>query len=219
METFSVRLVLAGPIAENSPVIGKIFDSLDASVFVQCGVQYVAVFEDGDSAVSTAIAVITKLEAIDSSLSVVDVDDDYVNISDMAVRVDRSRQGIRLLVEGLRGPGGFPRHRGVVGDGQKIWDWASVNEWFRKCMPELADDEMCLLPEHMTEVRSWLRDSESQRSMRATLAYLLSLHRTEKDFSKMNVNSVSLAHWELGAGQGDPEMDRQFRAIVASQTR
>lgn len=198
METFSVRLVLATPIADDSAVIGKIFDNLDASVFMQSGVQYVTVFEDGYSAVSTAIAVITALEAIDASLRVVDVDEDFVNISDIAARVDRSRQGIRLHVEGHRGPGGFPRHRGVIGDGQKIWDWASVNEWLRNSMSELADDEVSLLPEHVTEVRSWLRSSESHRILRAAINQLLSVHRTKHDLSKLNLNSVSLAQWEIG---------------------
>lgn len=58
------------------------------------------------------------------------VDQDLVSIPDIAERTDRSRESIRLLVEGKRGPGGFPSPIGTVGDGIRVWPWATVVDWF-----------------------------------------------------------------------------------------
>jgi hypothetical protein len=58
------------------------------------------------------------------------LDQDLVSISDIAERTERSRESVRLLVEGKRGPGGFPAPVGIVGDGIRIWPWAVVVEWF-----------------------------------------------------------------------------------------
>lgn len=58
------------------------------------------------------------------------VDQDLVSIPDIAERTDRSRESIRLLVEGRRGPGGFPSPIGTVGDGIRVWPWAAVIDWF-----------------------------------------------------------------------------------------
>lgn len=45
------------------------------------------------------------------------VDQDLVSVSDMAQRGGRTREPVRLLVDGKRGPGSFPASLGVVGDG------------------------------------------------------------------------------------------------------
>jgi hypothetical protein len=60
------------------------------------------------------------------------VDQDLVSVSDVARRVHRTRVSVRLLVDGRRGPGGFPAPLGVVGDG--IWPWAVVLEWFDQAL-------------------------------------------------------------------------------------
>ena len=48
------------------------------------------------------------------------VDQDLVSVSDMAQRGGPTREGVRLLVDGQRGPGSFPAPLGVVGDGIRI---------------------------------------------------------------------------------------------------
>ena len=51
--------------------------------------------------------------------------EDIVNQADIARRTGRSRESIRLLTTGKRGPGGFPA---PVGDG--LYSWAQVRRWF-----------------------------------------------------------------------------------------
>jgi len=62
------------------------------------------------------------------------VDQDLVSVSDIARRVGRTREYVRLLVDGKRGPGGFPAPVGVVGDGIRVWPWSVVLEWSGKVL-------------------------------------------------------------------------------------
>ncbi len=65
--------------------------------------------------------------------------DPLVSLADIAQRTGRTKEGVRLLTIGSRGPGGFPApilsHRG----GQRYWSWPEVAAWFRAA--ELADVE------------------------------------------------------------------------------
>jgi hypothetical protein len=62
------------------------------------------------------------------------VDPDLVSVSDIARRVGRTRESVRLLIDGKRGPGSFPAPLGVVGEGIKVWPWSVVLEWFDKVL-------------------------------------------------------------------------------------
>lgn len=75
-------------------------------------------------------------------VAVVELDLDLVSVSDIAERTGRSRQSIRLLADGSRGPGGFPVPLGTPG-GSKVWDWDSVNSWLKRTS-DLGDAEVGL---------------------------------------------------------------------------
>ena len=62
------------------------------------------------------------------------VDQDLVSVSDIARRVGRTRESVRLLVDAKRGPGGFPPPHGVVGEGIRVWPWSVVREWLNKVL-------------------------------------------------------------------------------------
>jgi hypothetical protein len=62
------------------------------------------------------------------------VDPDLVTVSNIARRVGRSRESVRLLVDGKRGPGGFPAPLGVVGEGTRVWPWSVALEWFDQAL-------------------------------------------------------------------------------------
>jgi hypothetical protein len=55
-------------------------------------------------------------------------------VSDIAQRIGRTRESVRLLVDGKRGPGRFPPPIGVVGDGIRVWPWSVVLEWSDKVL-------------------------------------------------------------------------------------
>ena len=53
---------------------------------------------------------------------------DLVNAAQIAERLGRSRESVRLLVQGERGPGGFPPPAHHVGE-RPLWSWGDVVEW------------------------------------------------------------------------------------------
>ncbi|MGH9128587.1 MAG: hypothetical protein ACRDY2_06395 [Acidimicrobiales bacterium] len=73
------------------------------------------------------------VEAVPSAVAV-RIDQDLVSISDIAERTRRSRESIRLLAEGARGPGRFPAPVGTVGNAIRVWGWAVVLDWFRETL-------------------------------------------------------------------------------------
>ena len=54
-----------------------------------------------------------------------------VTASEIARRTGRSRASISQLIQGERGPGGFPPPRNVSG-GTHTWDWFDVEAWFAR---------------------------------------------------------------------------------------
>ncbi|MGH8901798.1 MAG: hypothetical protein ACRDYA_08955 [Egibacteraceae bacterium] len=60
---------------------------------------------------------------------------EYVSLGQIAQRVGRTRENIRQLAAGLRGPGGFPVPRGGVLDRTRLWRWSEVVEWWDKAFP------------------------------------------------------------------------------------
>jgi hypothetical protein len=62
------------------------------------------------------------------------VDQDLVSVSDIAQRLGRTRESVRLLVDGKRGSGRFPPATEIVGDGIRVWPWSVVLEWSDKVL-------------------------------------------------------------------------------------
>ncbi|MDX6670458.1 MAG: hypothetical protein QOI91_821 [Solirubrobacteraceae bacterium] len=60
--------------------------------------------------------------------------DDLVTIDDIAERMGRTHESVRLLIKGKRGPGGFPAAAGGRGRRDRMWRWYEVERWFREEM-------------------------------------------------------------------------------------
>ena len=89
------------------------------------------------SALGPAAAVSRLVERVTKAVPPavpVRVDQDLVSVSDIAQRVGRTRESVRLLVDAKRGPGGFPPPVGVIGDGTRVWPWSVVLDWFNKVL-------------------------------------------------------------------------------------
>lgn len=55
---------------------------------------------------------------------------DIVSLSEIARRVERTRESIRLLAKGDRGDGSFPLPISGVDDSKQLWSWIEVANWF-----------------------------------------------------------------------------------------
>lgn len=56
--------------------------------------------------------------------------DALVTASEIADRIGRTRESVRLLAKGARGPGGFPQPiSGAGGRRIRLWRWSEVAQW------------------------------------------------------------------------------------------
>jgi hypothetical protein len=58
--------------------------------------------------------------------------DEFVTMAEIARRTNRSRESIRQLAAGLRGPGDFPPPVANLKQKSPIWRWADVEVWLRR---------------------------------------------------------------------------------------
>jgi hypothetical protein len=67
-------------------------------------------------------------------------EDDLATMADIAKRAGRTPESVRLLVNGKRGPGGFPPAAGRLDARTKVWRWSDVAEWFAEKLGEPLED-------------------------------------------------------------------------------
>ncbi|MGB2916799.1 MAG: hypothetical protein WBB83_09470 [Candidatus Microthrix parvicella] len=134
--TFSVSLVLEN-FEFTDGNLDRVFEVLpDAVPSSIGGLTSLATPVEAADAEAAAFLLVELVGEIFPDAMAVRLDQDLVAISDIAARTERSRESVRLLVEGKRGPGGFPAPVGTVGDGIRVWPWASILGWFRDALGE-----------------------------------------------------------------------------------
>jgi len=88
---------------------------------------------------SLSVAIESAIRDVESvaGLRVLGVDtDDLVTMADIARRLGRTRESVRLLVSGKRGKGDFPEPLARLGSRSPFWRWADVAEWAGKLPPQ-----------------------------------------------------------------------------------
>ena len=66
--------------------------------------------------------------------------DDLVTMADIAERLGRSRESVRLLISGARGPGRFPSPISHLKARGRLWLWSEVAPWASKAIGVQAAD-------------------------------------------------------------------------------
>lgn len=131
---FQVTLVVAGLDLGNAN-LDRLFGLLPDAVPAAIGnLVTVSAPVEAPDAESACLALADILTAAFPDATPVRVDQDLVSIPDIAERTGRSRESIRLLVDGKRGPGSFPPPVGIVGNGTRVWPWAVVIDWFASAL-------------------------------------------------------------------------------------
>jgi len=156
--TFTVSVVVDGLDLGNHD-LDLIFEVLpDAVPASVAGIVSITSPIDAHSAENAAMLLVDEIRRMFPHAIPLRLDQDLVAIPDIAARMNRGRESVRLLVDGKRGPGGFPPPVGVVGDGIRVWPWAVVADWLaarlgfdtgeRLVSPEVAARVDALLAEH-----------------------------------------------------------------------
>ncbi len=146
MDTYIVSIVVDA-LELSDETLDRMFAALpDAVPSAVNGAVTVSAPVAAQSAEGAAFALVGVLDELFPGAVPIRLDQDLVGISDIAERTERTRESVRLLVEGLRGPGEFPSPVGTVGDGIRVWPWAVVLRWFKDSMgTDLGEDGV--LPE------------------------------------------------------------------------
>lgn len=135
----------------------EFYGRFDGVLVERMGRIAVSVYEESDSGIDAAMALIEQLEAI--GFSIKRVDPDLVDAAEVATRLGVTRQAVSLWAKGSRGdsfphPVGFP-------SGKRIWAWGQITEWAHESgkafdeptVPALSLDEAALVDAYLARRR------------------------------------------------------------------
>lgn len=109
----------------------------DATFGVRGSVHYADFDRESTTFAEAIVSAIRDIQRAIPDARVVRIEpDEFVSLSAIARRTGRSRESIRLLAEGLRGPGGFPTPERWVDARTTVWHWTEVAEWFENRLGE-----------------------------------------------------------------------------------
>ena len=127
MTDYTIKLAATSAGRDVDELANKFYDEFDGMAALRCGEWSLTVVEYGHDPRKLAIDAIRKLE--DIGFSIVRVDEDLVDIPEIAERLKRSRQAVHKWASKEVGSS-FPRPHGSPG-GKRIWPWFEVLDWYR----------------------------------------------------------------------------------------
>jgi predicted DNA-binding transcriptional regulator AlpA len=132
LSEYEFSLVVAGSL-EDEATLDSLFEAgcADATFGQVDDVGYADFIRE---APTFAAAVRSAIEQVESTgLRVIRVEpDDLVTMSEIAQRLGRSREGIRLLISGARGPRSFPPPCSHLKARSRLWRWSEVAAWAKR---------------------------------------------------------------------------------------
>jgi hypothetical protein len=133
VSSYEFTLVLdPGPGGLSDAIVEQLYEAgLDDALV---GESAEVTFADFTRTAATLLdAVLSAIDDVQKvgSVRVVRVEpNELVTLADIAERLGRTQESVRLLVNGQRGPGGFPPAISRVGSNKsRVWRWADVVGW------------------------------------------------------------------------------------------
>ncbi|MGH9322190.1 MAG: helix-turn-helix transcriptional regulator [Vicinamibacteria bacterium] len=147
----------------------------DAILAFRNGVAYLEFDREAPSLEDAILSAIRDAERADPRLGVVRVEPgDFVNASEIARRVQLTREYIRLLVQGKRGEGDFPAPQSGITGKTLVWSWAEVVRWmFQHDL--LADVDVVDTAETIRDINDALDIRDNPAAIDRRLKYLREL--------------------------------------------
>jgi hypothetical protein len=112
------------------------------ALFGRRGTVFYADFDrEADSFGEAVLSAVHDVESAVPGLKVTRVEpEELVSASQIAVRTKRTRESIRLLIEGKRGPSNFPAPALWLSSSRKLWRWTDVADWFTSWLETPVSD-------------------------------------------------------------------------------
>jgi hypothetical protein len=133
MATYEFTLIVEGPDLQEASVMDALFEAglADATIGRAGSIQYLDIDREAQSFADAVTSVAESLKAAVPGARIVHLEpDDLVTMSEIAERVGRTRESVRLLISGDRGPRGFPAPATHFRTRQRMWRWPDVAVWF-----------------------------------------------------------------------------------------
>lgn len=133
MRTFEFTIVAAGADLPDETLEDRIYTAGcdDALLSVVKGSILLDFNREAKNLTHAIISAITDIRS--AGLEIVRIEpDSYASLSDIAERSGLTRQSVSLLVQGKRGPGGFPLPSIRVTTDSPLWDWLFVARWLHQ---------------------------------------------------------------------------------------
>jgi hypothetical protein len=135
---YDFALILAGIADLTDEVMDAFFSAGcdDATFTLRYGLIFAEFSRSARSFEDAILSAIHQIRRADTGAEVIRVNDcDLVSASDIARRINRSRQLISQYIQGQRGPGDFPPPECFLADDKPLWAWCAVTYW-------LADNQL-----------------------------------------------------------------------------
>lgn len=142
MTTYTFTLIAVGPDLQAEELIDALFEAGcdDALVGSADGVQFVDFDREAESLEDAVLSAVGDLESIDGVEVVRLADAGLLSMADIAARTGRTRESIRLLITGERGPGGFPPPVTDPRSRYRLWRSDEVDTWLRANLATALSD-------------------------------------------------------------------------------
>lgn len=140
--THSFTLLLEGPNPIAPENLDRLFEAGcdDATFGERDGVYFADFDRTAPSFAEALVSAITQVEKAVPGLRAVRVEPEtLVTASEIAQRTKRTRENVRQLFEGTRGPGGFPTPVAWLSDRTRLWRWNEVAKWLSSALNERID--------------------------------------------------------------------------------
>jgi hypothetical protein len=136
--TWTFTLVLSGVRELTGEVEDALFEAgcADALLGSRDGAVYLDFDRQSPSFREAVLSAIADVENAGVGARVARVEpDEVVTMAEIARRWGRSRESVRQLVAGLRGPGTFPPPVANLKQRSPIWRWTDVDRWLHEALP------------------------------------------------------------------------------------
>ena len=150
MPVWDFTLIIEGPDIQGDDILDALFEAGcdDSLVGSTNGVQYMDFDREAPTLADAVLSAVSAVESV-PGVQVVRLDDaDLISISEIAERTGRTRESVRLLVAGERGPGGFPSPVSDVQRPNRLWRWTEVDRWMQNAFgdgdAQPSNDEIML---------------------------------------------------------------------------
>lgn len=143
MGEYEFTLILDGARLLEEDAVDAFFDAGcdDATFGSVDGVVFADFIREGKSAATAILSAVGDVQKV-AGVRVRRIEPDtLVTASEIATRLGRSRESVRLWIEGSRGPGNFPPPLSHLKSRTRLWRWVEVEGWLKsfQAVPEDGD--------------------------------------------------------------------------------